>query len=95
MKPLRRQPWQHPWWRHVPPAQRAQRLWQIRRLRVMVWLGLRRNRILLILAFYLLLCLLPLLIGQPHLSAYALLPVLLVPPVAYLTYVLAWHEFHR
>jgi hypothetical protein len=50
---------------------------------------------LLILGFYGLLCLLPLLIGQPHLSMYALLPVFLVPPVAYLGYLLAWHEFHR
>ncbi len=90
MKPL-----QHPWWHHIPSGERAQRVWQIRRLRVAAWLRARHHRILLTLVFYVLLCLLPLLIGQPHLSAYALLPVVLVPPVAYLAYLLAWHEFHR
>lgn len=95
MKLRQLRPDQHPWWRHVPPAERSQRAWQIRRLRWHAWLGQQRNRIALILVFYGCLCLLPLLIGQPHLSVYALLPVVVVPPVAYLGYLLAWHEFHR
>ncbi len=88
-------PKHHPWWRHVPPAERTQRARQIHLARWASWLSKRRHRLLLILGFYGLLCLLPLLIGQPHLSMYALLPVFLVPPVAYLGYLLAWHEFHR
>ena len=88
-------PQKHPWWRHVPPAERGQRARQIHRMRWGSWFRQRRHRIQLILGFYGLLCLLPLLIGQPHLSVYALLPVFLVPPVAYLGYLLAWHEFHR
>ena len=88
-------PRNHPWWRHVPPAERGRRAWHSRRMRIAAWLRQRRHQLVLSLLFYGLLCLLPLLIGQPHLSAYALLPVLLVPPVAYLGYLLAWHEFHR
>jgi hypothetical protein len=56
---------------------------------------LRRVRIAAALLFYLLLALIPLALGQPHLTAFALLPLVLVPPVTYLAYLIAWHEFHR
>ena len=85
----------HPWWKHLPAGERARRQAELRRLRRVTWLLRRRQRILLSLLVYGLFCAYPLLIGQPHLSLMALLPVILVPPVTYLMYLLAWHEFHR
>ena len=85
----------HPWRSHLPPGQRASRALQLAGLRWRERLQRRRSRILLALIVYVALCLLPLRIGQPHLTLMALLPLLLVPPVGYLAYLLAWHEFHR
>jgi hypothetical protein len=51
--------------------------------------------ILASLLFYGGLCLLPLGFGQPVLTVLALLPLFVVPPVVYLAYMIAWHEFHR
>lgn len=95
-KPSALLPQPHPWWEHLRQdhqtrALRCRLLW----LRLRAWLGSRRHRIELALAAYLLLCLVPLLLGQPLLSAYALLPVLLVPPVALLIYWLVWLDFHQ
>ena len=95
-KPSALLPQPHPWWEHLSPerttpALRQRLLW----LRLRAWLGTRRNRIELALGLYLLLCLVPLLLGQPLLSAYALLPVVLVPPVAFLIYWLVWLDFHQ
>lgn len=85
----------HPWWAYVPPQRRDRLRRQVRRQRVWAWLRERRVRIGLALGVYLLLCLLPLLLGEPTLALVALLPVLLVPPVGYLAYRLTWLEFHR
>ena len=48
-----------------------------------------------VLGAYLLLCLLPLSLGLVTLTGFALLPLLLVPPVGYLIYWLVWKEFHH
>ena len=85
----------HPWWRHLPPAERRRRAVQLGRHRLLSGLARPRLRILLAGLVYAGLSLLPLLIGQLHLSLLALLPLVLVPPLGYLTYLLAWHEFHR
>ena len=85
----------HPWWVHVPAGERARRRGELRRARLQSWLRRRRVRIAAALLVYLLLGLIPLGLGQPHLTAFALLPLVLVPPVAYLAYLIAWHEFHR
>lgn len=95
-KPSALQAQPHPWWEHLDPDHnrrqlRRQLLW----IRVRAWLGVRRHRIELALAIYLLLCAVPLLMGQLLLSAYALLPVLLVPPVGFLIYWLVWLDFHQ
>jgi hypothetical protein len=85
----------HPWWRHVPPAERRRRRLDLIRTRLGSLLVRRRTRILATLLFYGVLCLIPLALGQPHLSLLALLPLFAVPPVAYLAYLIVWHEFHR
>lgn len=84
-----------PWWKHVPHPQRRRLRWEIRWLRLQAWLGRKDVRILLLLLSYGLLCLIPLLLGLPVLAGFALLPLLLVPPVGYLAYWLVWRDFHR
>jgi hypothetical protein len=79
----------------VPPAERWRRAARLALRRLLSALARRRLRILLAVLVYAGLCLLPLLIGQLHLTLLALLPLVLVPPLGYLTYRLAWHEFHR
>lgn len=89
-----RQP-SHPWWSHLPAERQRQLARELPWLRFRAWLRQRRVRIGLALGVYLLLCLVPLLLGEPTLAAVALLPLLLVPPVGYLAYRLTWLEFHR
>lgn len=84
-----------PLWKHVPPQQRRRLRRELRWLRLQAWLGRKDARILLLLLSYGLLCLIPLLLGLPVLAGFALLPVLVVPPVGYLAYWLVWREFHR
>lgn len=94
LRQLRKPP--HPWWHHLPPERRSRREHQrllLRRLRA--WLQQRRQLIGLSVGFYLLLCLLPVLLGLPALGLVALLPLLLVPPVGVLVYWLMWKEFHH
>jgi hypothetical protein len=85
----------HPWWKHVPPASRARRRREIARVRIKALLLRRRVALFASLLFYAGLCLLPLGFGQPLLTVLALLPLLVVPPVIYMAYLIAWHEFHR
>lgn len=84
-----------PWWPYVPPAQQRRLRWQIRWLRLRAHLSRKPVRILLLLGFYLLLCLVPVLLGMAVLAGVAMLPLLLVPPVGYLAYWLVWREYHR
>ena len=94
LRQLRKPP--HPWWHHLPPERRSRREHQrllLRRLRA--WLQQRRQLIGLSVGFYLLLCLLPVLLGLPALGLVALLPLLLVTPVGGLVYWLMWKEFHH
>ena len=85
----------HPWWQQLPPERRRRRLaLQLQARRLRAWLAVRRQRIALTIAFYLLLCALPVGFGQPALGLVALLPLLLAPPVAYLIYWLVWLDYH-
>ncbi len=79
----------------MPPGERALRRRELFWARLLSRLRRRRVAIAAALVFYLVLGLIPLAFGQPHLTAFALLPLLLVPPVAYLAYLIAWVEFHR
>ena len=86
---------QSPWWRHIPPEHQQQRARQIRILRLRAWFGRRGNQMKLAIGLYILICLLPLGFGLPLLSAFAALPLLLLPAVGHLSYFLIWQEFHR
>ena len=85
----------HPLWAHLPPERRSWRARQTLRLRrLWAWLKQKRQRIGLVVITYLLIWSIPLLAGEPLLTAFALLPLILVPPVGYLVYWLVWKEFH-
>ena len=85
----------HPWLAYVPAPQRRAAQRQRKWLQLRAWLGVRRHQIQLLLVSYLLLCLLPLSLGLVTLTGFALLPLMLVPPVGYLIYWLVWKEFHH
>ena len=85
----------NPLLRYVPEGERQAAERQRRWLLLRAWLRVRRHQILLLLAVYLLFCLVPLALGQVVLSGFALLPLLLVPPVGFLIYWLVWKEFHH
>lgn len=85
----------HPLWQYLPEQQRNRRtLIHLRRRRLWAWLKQKRQRIGLVLVFYLLIWSMPLLIGEPLMTVFAVLPLILVPPVGYLVYWLIWKEFH-
>ena len=85
----------HPLWAFLPEdARSAQTLHRLRRRRLGSWLKQKRQRIGLVVILYLLIWSIPLLAGEPLLSAFAVLPLVLVPPVGYLVYWLVWKEFH-
>ena len=65
-----------------------------RMLRLGAWLKRKRQRIALVLIGYVLVWSIPLLLGEPLLTVFALVPLLLVPPVGLLIYRLVWKEFH-
>ena len=54
----------------------------------------RRQRIGVAIGLYILIWLIPLLLQQPLITSFALLPLVLVPPVGWLIYWLVWQEFH-
>ena len=54
-----------------------------------------RQRIGLVLAIYLITWSIPLLAGQPMISVFAVIPLILVPPVGLLIYCLVWKDFHE
>ena len=54
----------------------------------------RRQRIGVAIGLYVLIWLIPLLLQQPLITSFALLPLVLVPPVGWLIYWLVWQEFH-
>ena len=57
------------------------------------WLQQRRQRIGVFIGLYVLIVI-PLLLQQPLITSFALLPLVLVPPVGWLIYWLVWQEFH-
>ena len=85
----------HPLWRYLPQERRTARDRQLLRARrLLAWVKGRRERLVGITSLYVLIWLIPLLMGQPIITLFALLPLLLVPPVGWLVYWLVWREFH-
>lgn len=85
----------HPLWHYLPPDRRNRRervAFSLRRL--LARLQGRRERVVVVTGFYVLIWLIPLVLGQVLITVFALLPLLLVPPVGLLVYWLVWREFH-
>ena len=85
----------HPLWQHLP----AERRTRVARLKLesqrgLAWINRRRQRIGIAIGVYVLLWMIPLVFNQGMITSFALLPLLLVPPVGGLVYWLVWQEFH-
>jgi hypothetical protein len=85
----------HPLWQHLPAERRTRALHlKLQIQRASAWLNRRRQRIAIAVGLYLVLWLIPLIFNQVLITSFALLPLLLVPPVGGLVYWLVWQEFH-
>ena len=85
----------HPLWQYLPAERRTMRSrLQLQLRRIWAWVNRRRQRISLAVGIYLVLWLIPLFFGQILITSFAVLPLLLVPPVGGLIYWLVWQEFH-
>lgn len=85
----------HPFWTYQPSERKtlpARVALQLRRL--WAWLQGKQQRLMLVLAFYLIVWIIPWLLGQPLITVFALVPLVVVPPVGLLVYWLVWREFH-
>ena len=85
----------HPLWHYLPPDRRNRRervAFSLRR--ILARLQGRRERVVVVTGFYVLIWLIPLVFGQVLITVFALMPLLLVPPVGLLVYWLVWREFH-
>ncbi len=86
----------HPLWDYLPEQERTfRKLTALRRRRLWAWFKQRRQQIRALLIAYVALWSVPVLIGEPLMTIFAVLPLLLVPPVGYLVYWLVWKEFHE
>ena len=85
----------HPLWRYLPPErQNRQERLRLRSRRLVARLQGRRERVVLVTTIYVLIWSIPLLVGQPLITFFALLPLMLVPPVGWMVYRLMWREFN-
>ena len=85
----------HPLWNYLPPERRNRReRATLRGRRLLARLQGRRERVVVATGVYVLIWLIPLIFGQVLITVFALLPLLLVPPVGLLVYWLVWKEFH-
>ena len=85
----------HPLWPYRPTKDQTPlaRL-RLRMRRLGAWLKQKRQRIAMVLIGYVLVWSIPLMLGEPLLSVFALMPLVLVPPVGLLIYRLVWREFN-
>ena len=85
----------HPLWNYLPPERRNRReRATLRGRRLLARLQGRREKVVVATGVYVLIWLIPLIFGQVLITVFALLPLLLVPPVGLLVYWLVWKEFH-
>jgi len=87
---------QHLFWQYLPQERKTRKeRWNLQLRRFLAWCGGRRQQIGLVAVFYIILWSIPLFLGEPLISLFAVLPLLLVPPVGLLVYRLVWKEFHE
>jgi len=85
----------HPLWNYLPPERRNRReRFSFHSRRLLARLQGRLERVIIVSGLYVLIWLIPLIFGQVLVTVFALLPLLLVPPVGLLVYWLVWKEFH-
>ena len=86
---------QNPFWQYLPDERRTRReQLALKARRLASHFQGRRERVILVTTIYVVTWLIPLLLGQALISVFALMPLLLVPPVGLLMYWLIWQEFH-
>lgn len=95
LKPASDHPSSHPWWHHIPADQRSAVVRAVGRRRLRVLLSRRRSQIIALVLIYALLCGLLLILAGASLVVLAVLPLLLLPALAGLTWWLTWKEFHH
>jgi Zn-dependent membrane protease YugP len=95
MRPASHDPRHHPWWQHVPAERQQATLWRRRQRRLWQLLSSRRSQLLLLLGLLLVLTAGLAVAGAGGFSLALLLPLLLLPALAALSYWLTWREFHR
>ncbi|MBE9173892.1 hypothetical protein IQ216_12685 [Cyanobium sp. LEGE 06143] len=95
MAPGHDDPRQHPWWQHVPAADKrgVQRRRRWRRLGTA--LGSRSGQLALLLGLYLAIALGMLRAGAGPITLLVVLPLVLLPALAGLAYWLMWKDFHH
>ena len=85
----------HPLWQYLPEERRTRRArLQLQRQRCLAWLMRKRQLVGFFIGLYVVLWMIPLLFQQVLITALALMPLVLVPPVGLLVYWLVWEEFH-
>ena len=86
---------QHVFLLNRPPEQKTARArMQLQLRRCWAFLQGKQQRLGVVLMLYLAIWSIPLLFGQSLITVFALLPLLVVPPVGWLIYWLVWREFH-
>ena len=86
----------HVFWQHLPAERKTKRaLLILRARRFWAWMKGRSQRIALLTGLYIITWSLPILAGQSIISLFALIPLMVVPPVGFLIYQLVWKEFHE
>ena len=86
----------HLFWQHLPRERKTRKArFELLARRLLAWCSSRRQSICLIASIYLILWSIPLILGQPLISFFAVLPMILVPPVGLMVYRLVWKEFHE
>ena len=95
LKPASDHPSSHPWWHHIPANQRSAVVRAVGRRRLRELLSRRRSQIIALVLIYALLCGLLLILAGASLLVLAVLPLLLLPALAGLTWWLTWKEFHH
>ena len=88
-------PRQHPWWQYVPVQRQRQALWSRSWRRLGQRVSSRPSQLLLLLLLLLAAAIGMAAAGAGGMGLALLLPLLLLPPLAALSYWLTWREFHR